>query len=223
MAPANFSFTGLRLRVQTGGAGSSVKGGIWANSPVTNIEQRLRVRPTASFDLSERFVLGLDLGYLDVSYDQQEANERQDYTSEFARVDLGYELSPKQTITLGAEGGRYDPENGESADTQLIDLKWSNHGSETSQVYLRGGANRVETTDINGTQWETGFSGGAGVRWSMRLTYSSMRLLAGSSSSGRIVVDQLRVRWERQLSGSRAVPGARGIHDDQPDDVRHRT
>jgi hypothetical protein len=33
--PANITFTGGKMRVQTLGAGSSVKAGIWANSPVS--------------------------------------------------------------------------------------------------------------------------------------------------------------------------------------------
>ena len=83
-----------------GGLGEPDPGVGIGNSPVTNTEERLRIRPTARFDLSERWLLNLDLGFLDVQYDQQEANERQDFQSTFARAALGYELTPTQTVAL---------------------------------------------------------------------------------------------------------------------------
>jgi opacity protein-like surface antigen len=207
-----------------GGLGNPDPGEDIGNSPVTNIQERLRIRPTARFDLTERLVLGLDVGYLDVRYDFQEVNERQDYTSTFARADLGFQVSETHTVTLGAEGGRFEPEDGESADTQVVDLEWSNNISETSRVYVRGGANRVEQTDINGVQdWETGFSGGAGVRWDFEVTklFVDATHTLDPSSSGRVVVrDQVRVRIERRLSEVTTLfLGARGIRDDRPDDA----
>jgi hypothetical protein len=207
-----------------GGLGEPDPGEDIGNSPVTNVERRFRVRPTASFDLSERLVLGLDVGYLDVTYDTQEANQRQDYTSEFARADLGFKVTPQHTIALGFEGARFEPEDGEAADSQVVDLEWSNRVSETSRVYVRGGANRVETLDANGVQqWEDGFSGGAGVRWDFEVSklFLDATHSLDPSSSGRVVVrDQLRLRFERRLSPVTTLfLGARGIRDDRPDDV----
>lgn len=207
-----------------GGLGEPDPGEGIGNSALTNIETRTRIRPTASFDLTERFVLDLDVGFLDVQYDTQEANEREDFQSMFVRGALGYRLTPKQTIALRLEGGRYEPEDGESADSQVAELEWSNRVTETSRVYARGGASRAQVTDALGAQdWESGFSGGAGVRWDFEVTqvFVDATRSLDPSSSGRIVVrDQLRARIERQLSPVLTLMlGARGIRDDRPNDV----
>jgi hypothetical protein len=204
-----------------GGLGNPDPGEDIGNSPVTNVERRFRFRPTAEFELTQRVVLDVDLGYLDVAYDQQEANERQDFTSGFLRGALGYRVTPQQTLSIRLEGGRYEPKDGENQDSQVLELEWANQLSEISRLYFRGGSSRVQTTDDLGQQkWETGFSGGAGVQWHFEVTdlFLDATHMLDPSPSGRVEErDQVRLRLERQLSQVTTVFfGVRGIQDNRP-------
>ena len=79
-------------------------------------------------------------------------------------------------------------------------------------------------TDEFGEQdWESGFSGGAGVRWEFLVTnlfLDATRSLDPSSSGHIVVRDQLRARIERRLSELLTLElGARAIRDDRPEGV----
>jgi opacity protein-like surface antigen len=101
-------------------------------------------------------------------------------------------------------------------------MEWANRISETSQVFVRGGASRVESNDgLGGSDWNTGFTGGAGVRWSFEVTqiFLDANRYMDPNSSGRIVErDQLRFELRRQVSPLTTIYlNARGIRDGKTD------
>jgi hypothetical protein len=189
-----------------------------------NREDRLSLVPMLNFELSERQFLEFRAEYLDTSYDIQVSGDRVDYKDLYGSVAYGRALSPTSNLTLRAAYSTYDPDDGEQVVVQAVDLEWRNSISETSQVFLRGGASRVELDPAEtggGSRWETGFTGGAGVRWAFEVTeiWAEIGRNLDPNSSGEIVTrDQLRLQWARRLTEmTRVTVGARLIKDSSTD------
>lgn len=187
-----------------------------------NRRDQLDFGPRVEFDLTERVVLELGAGYQDVSYDDQVVNERQDYSNVGGAVGMRFRTSPNQSIAITARAFRYEPDDGASTDSQSLTAEWSNQVSETSEVFVRAGASRVESVDgLGGSDWNNGFTGGAGVRWSFEVTeiFLDANRYMDPNASGRIVErDQLRFELRRQLSPyTTLLFNARGIRDGKTD------
>jgi len=187
-------------------------------SPEPNVQNRLSVTPDASFDLSERSILELGVGYLDVTFDEQVEDDREDYTSVSADAAYRYLLSETKSVALRIRGRQYDPIDNVATDSQAVELEWANHTSETSQFYVRGGSSRVEQIDDLGqSEWNTGFTGGAGVRWAFEVSQLLFEATRGldPNSSGRLVArDEIRLQYSHSLSPvTRVLASARGVKD----------
>jgi opacity protein-like surface antigen len=187
-----------------------------------NRREQLEFGPRVAFDLTERTALELQAGYQDVSYDEQVADEREDYSNIGGSVGMRFRTSPARSIAIRAGAFRYEPDDGSSTDAQSLNAEWSNQLSETSQIFVRGGASRVESLDgLGGSDWNTGFTGGAGVRWSFEETqiFLDANRYLDPNSSGRIVErDQLRFELRRQVSPLTTINfNARGIRDGKTD------
>jgi opacity protein-like surface antigen len=170
--------------------------------------------------LTERLGLELGFGYQDVSYDDQIADEREDYSNLDGSVALRFRTSPTKSIAIGVGASRFEPDDGTSTDSHTLTAEWSNQMSEVSQVFVRGGASRVESGDgMGGSDWNTGFTGGAGVRWSFEVTqvFLDVNRYLDPNASGRMVErDQLRFELRRQVSPLTTIfLNARGIRDSQ--------
>lgn len=188
------------------------------NSPALNRQERFAVTPGVSFELTERTTLELGVGYLDVTFDEQVADDREDYNNMSADAGLRFDLSPTKSLTVRARAAQYEPDDDVSTDSQALELEWSNRVSETSRVFVRGGSNRVEEIDALGNSgWNTGFSGGAGVQWSFEVTqvFFDVDRDLDPNASGRLVErDQLRFRLSRRLSPVTTLRlVARGVRD----------
>jgi hypothetical protein len=177
--------------------------GVGVGQSGRNRQDRLVVTPGFSFDLTERQRLELEVEYLDVTYDKQVPGDRVDYDN--LLISAGYRFALTETSSVTVQGGfaTYDPADADSTDVQGLNAEWRNELSDTAEVYARAGANRVESlTNNGGSSWDTGFSGGAGVRWAFEV--SDVWLDASTSldpnSSGDIVTrDQLRLQFTRRL------------------------
>jgi opacity protein-like surface antigen len=185
-----------------------------------NRREQLDVTPRIAFDLTERLGLELGFGYQDVSYDDQIADEREDYSNLDGSVALRFRTSPTKSIAVGVGASRFEPDDGTSTDAHTLTAEWSNQISEVSQVFVRGGASRVESGDgTGGSDWNTGFTGGAGVRWSFEVTrvFLDVSRYLDPNASGRMVErDQLRFELRRQVSPLTTIfLNARGIRDSQ--------
>jgi hypothetical protein len=188
------------------------------NSPDANVQNRLSVTPDISFEMTERSRLELGVGYLDVSFDEQVQDDRVDFTSASAEVAYRHLLSPTKSVALRLRGRQYDPSDGVATESQAVELEWANRISETSRVYVRGGSSRDEVIDDFGeSDWNTGFTGGVGVRWAFEVSEVLFEATRGldPNSSGRLVTrDELRLRFTHSLSPlTRLLLGVRGVRD----------
>jgi hypothetical protein len=188
------------------------------NTPEPNVQDRIAVTPGINFELTERTRLELGAGYLDVAFDEQVENDREDYNSVSGDVGLRYLLSTTKSIALRALARQYEPDDGAATDSQALELEWVNRVSETSRAYVRAGSNRVEEIDEFGeSDWNTGFTGGAGVSWAFEVTDLFLDFERGldPNSSGRLVErDEARFRLNRRLSPvTTLLLAARAVRD----------
>jgi len=158
------------------------------------------------------------VGYLDVTFDEQVEGDREDYTSVSADAAYRYLLSETKSVALRVRGRQYDPADDDATDSQAVEVEWANRLSETSQVYVRGGSNRVEEIDDFGkSDWNTGFTGGAGARWEFEVSELLFEVTRGldPNSSGRLVArDELRLRYAHSVSPlTRLLVSVRGVKD----------
>lgn len=197
-----------------------------------NRQQRLAVRPEVRFDLSPRHAVEFRLDYVDVSYDEQVQGDREDFTS--TRGTLGYRwtLSQTQNLLLRTSYGQYDPVDDDSRDGYGVDGRWSYNLSETAEAYARLGFNRVETQDeaTGDSGWETGFTGGAGVRWTWEVTdlwLDASQFLNPDSSGDLVTRTEMRLQIGRRITEAVRVTAAGRVMQDtgatDADDFRDRT
>jgi hypothetical protein len=198
--------------------GDPVGGDDLGNSTQPNVQDRLFVEPDISFDLTERSRLEFGVGYLDVTFDEQVQDDREDYTSASADAAYRFLLSETKSVALRVSGRNYDPADDVATDSQAVEVEWANRLSETSHIYVRGGSNRVEEIDdVGDSEWNTGFTGGAGVRWAFEVSEVLFEATRGldPNSSGRLVArDELRLRYTHSLSElTRLLFSVRGVKD----------
>ncbi len=184
----------------------------------SNRREQVDFGPQISFDLTERLGLEFGVGYQDVSYDEQVEEEREDFSNLGGSVGMRFRTSPTRSIAIIAEASRFEPDDGSSTDAHSLSAAWTNQVSETSQVFVQGGASRVESDDgVGGSDWSTGFTGGAGVRWAFEVTkiFLDWNRYMDPNSSGRMVErDQVRFQLARQFSPMMTgFLKARGIRD----------
>jgi opacity protein-like surface antigen len=192
-------------------------------TPDRNVQDRIEFTPDVSFELTERSRLELGVGYIDVSFEEQVQDDREDYASASADVGYRFLLSPTKSVAVRVRGRQYDPSDDVSTDSQALELEWSNNLSDTSRLYFRGGGSRVEEIDeLGDSEWNTGFTGGAGVQRTFEVTDLLFEVSRGldPNSSGRLVArDELRFRFTRRLSEvTRLLIGARGVRDEKSTD-----
>ena len=192
-------------------------GGV-GQSTDTNREDKIEVVPDITFELAERHGLALRARYLDVTYDIEVPGDKEDYTSISAATAYQFKYSPKSTAELEISGARFEQDGLPDVDSSAASVEWRTRLSETSEYYLRGGANRVESDD----GWETGVLLGAGVRWSYEVTdlFLDLNRDLNPDSTGDIVERaQLRFQVRRELTPTmRLDVAARVIRDSSPDD-----
>jgi hypothetical protein len=182
-----------------------------------NNQERAELSPRAAFQLTQRTALEIGVGLLDVNYDQQVADDREDYSDLYGSAGLRFKTSPTTTLAIVAGAARFEPDSGSSIDSQFLNAEWSNQISQTSQVFVRGGVNRVKSDSTGGSSWNTGFDGGAGVRWAFEVTqvFADLNHYLDPSSFGRVIErDQLRFQLSRRLGPLTTLRlAARGIRD----------
>lgn len=197
-----------------------------------NRQDRLLLRPRLEFDVTERHGVELGVEYLDVTYDEQVPGDRVDFQNLLFAVGYRFALTETAGVLVRAGLGSFDPVDEDSTDVQGLNVEWRNEISDTAEVYVRAGGNRVEANSADGSSsWDAGFAGGAGIRWQFEV--SDVWLDASTSldpnSSGDVVTrDQLRVQFRRSLGPmTRLVLGGRLIKDsgagDSQDSFSDRT
>jgi hypothetical protein len=179
-------------------------------------ELELRFRPRYSYAFTERTELLLRAGYTNVEFDEQVANDRQNFDDMDAAIGLGFRTSPSAMVSVFAGASHYSPEDGFDNDEHYINVDWSNNISDTSRIYLRGGASRVKIDDEDAS-WENSFNGGVGVKWTFEVTevFAELNHYIDPSPAGQLVNrDQLRFELLRHFSERSTINlAARAIRD----------
>ena len=198
--------------------GSPTRGESIASSSVGNQRQRFDITPEASFALAPRWNLDLAVQYIDVGYSRRVEDESVPYSYLYGSAGLRYRLSDTSELKFSGGLGRYEPDGEVDTTGYGFVTEWSRRTSETAQMYVRGGFNRVEIVDDAGElSWETGLSGGAGVRWQFEVTsivLDATHYVDPSSTGSLVNRDQLQFRLTRRFAPLFSVfLGARGIWD----------
>jgi hypothetical protein len=185
-----------------------------------NRQERILVAPEMGFDLSERTSLNAEVRYLDVTFDRQDPGDRQDFADFGGTVTFRFRTTETTSIEVRGGYARFEPEVGDNNDRYGIDAEWTNQPTETAEVYVRGGMTRTRidpAVEGQASDWEDGFTGGAGVRWKFEVSsiFLDVTRFLDPNSSGEIVTrDQVRAQWSRALGPMLTVTlGARVMQD----------
>jgi hypothetical protein len=198
--------------------GNPVLGEDIDSSSVVNERQRFDIRPEFSYAVTPRWAVDLAMEYIDVDYSKTVEDESVPYQYFNTSAGLRYRLSDTSDVTIRGGFGRYEPEGDVDTNGYGVNAEWSRRASETSEVYLRGGFNRVEIADSAGDlDWESGFSGGGGVRWQFEVTsilVDATHYLDPNSTGSVVTRDQLQFWLSRRFAPMFSMHiGARGIQD----------
>jgi hypothetical protein len=185
---------------------------------VENRRTRASLRPSMSFDVSQKRELQFEAGYTDVSFDEQVSAAQVDYNVTDVVAGLVSRLTEQSSLITRLRGARYDIDTLEVTDGYGADVEWNTHDAAETQKYLRLGAEHVELQNGDSkVAWV------AGVGMSMLLgrneLFTDLSRNVGPSSVGAVVTrDQLRVRFTRAMTPRLSfLAGVRGTHDDTVD------
>jgi hypothetical protein len=189
-------------------------------------------RPRFDFAFTERTSWLLEGRYKNVEFDDQVEDDRQNFEDVGMATGLAFQTSPTARLSVLGGVSYYSPEDGIDSKAQNLFAEWSNAMSETTRYYFRGGADRVKIDEPE-ADWETGFSGGAGVEWQFEVTqlFLDYNHYLDPSASGRMVNrDQLRFELLRLLSErsslrftARAIQDEKAIDEDDLEKREFRT
>jgi len=185
-----------------------------------NRRMRFALRPSMSFDVSERRELRFEAGYTDVSFDEEISNAQVDYNTLDLAGGLLTRLSETSTLTARLRGARYDIDLREETTGYGAELQWDRRSVTETRSYWRVGAQNVELEDGSS---ELTWLVGAGVNLiaGRNELFFDLSRNVGPSSAGVLVSrDQLRLRWTRAFTPRVSlIAGLRGTHDEDLDDT----
>ena len=201
---------------ETGGADAGI-------AAIRNRRDLARLRPSLSYDFSQRHRLDLSASAVDVSFDQKIPGAQTDYRDYGVNVGFGFVTSQRSAVTVSALASRYDVEiEGNSADAYGLELEWTTSATETMEAFLRAGAQQTifEDNALTGEPGEevTTWLAGVGIRRSVKLSelFLDATHSVGPTASGFVVQrDQVRFRWTHLFTPRVSMfTGVRGTRDD---------
>jgi len=110
---------------------------------VRNRQDLLWVYPSTQVRLSQRSSLFLGGDYSHATYDQQTLGDYVDFSNLSGLVFLGFEVSPRGTLSLRGSGVKFSPDQGPGSTTYGFQIDWLKRVTETAKYYVRGGVNRT--------------------------------------------------------------------------------
>jgi hypothetical protein len=186
---------------------------------VDNRQLRGTLRPSLSFDISERRAMQFDAGYTHVSFDDEVVASQVDFNVADVGVGLLTRLTPTNSLTFRARGARYDIETREATNGYGAELQWDKLTEADTRAYFRVGAQNIELAD---GEKETAWLLGVGTNWILGRNelFLDVARNVGPSSAGTLVTrDQLRLRWTRAITPRLSLlAGLRGTRDEDFDD-----
>jgi hypothetical protein len=185
-----------------------------------NRRTRASLRPSVSFDVSQRHELQFGAGYADVSFERQLPGSQEDFSVADVVAGLSSRVNETSSFITRLRGARYDIESQETTSGYGAEFEWNRRTATDTRSYLRAGAQNVELQ--NGDS-EVAWIAGAGVELMMGRNelFADLSRNVGPSSAGAIITrNQLRVRWTRAMTPRLSLlAGLRGTYDEDVDPV----
>jgi hypothetical protein len=195
---------------------------------VENRRRRIELRPSFTFDISERRELQFEAGHADVSFDEQVDGAQVDYTVSDVALGLLTRLSERNSLTARLRGTRYEIDVFEPTNGYGAELQWDRQTTTETRSYFRIGGQQVEidtvdpATNVLIRDEKVAIVGGAGMNWLLGRNelFLDLSRNVGASSAGSIVTrDQLRLRWVRAITPRLSLlAGLRGTRDEDLDE-----
>jgi hypothetical protein len=163
-----------------------------------NRRDLVRVTPYFSYDLTERYQMSLGARFLDANYEENFPGSQQDFSDYSANAGLSWRFSPRTSLTFRALAARY--ETVFYTDSYGGEIEWGTDFTETSQMYIRVGAE--QTKPENGVS-DSNVIGGIGGRWTSErnvLFIDFTREVTPISAGTVVERHQLRVRLDHDIS-----------------------
>jgi hypothetical protein len=187
---------------------------------VDNRRQRVSLRPSMNFDVSQRNELQFGVGYTDVSFDRQVLNAQEDFSVTDLVAGLSSRVNETSSLIARLRGARYDIESQEVTNGYGAELEWNRRTVANTRSYLRAGAQNVE---LQNGKSETAWIAGLGVEFlaGRNELFTDLSRNVGPSSAGAVITrNQLRVRWTYALTPRLSLlAGLRGTYDEDVDPV----
>jgi len=176
----------------------------------------LGLAPTFEHQVTERARLGVGVDYLVTQYDADEGqSNRTDYDYGVLDGYLAWALNPSSDFTVGAYVSRYEADDDiETTDAVGGRLGYTYRWSETDGLEATINYERNETESLVPVLFEETTSDFGGRLTAFRkLEVSEWRLSVGrafvpTGDSGKSVVDQFRIQYDRLLSERLSLRGA---------------
>ena len=187
---------------------------------VDNRRRRTSLRPSVSFDVSQRNALQFGVGYTDVSFDRQVLNGQEDFSVTDLVAGLSSRVNETSSLITRLRSARYDIESQEVTNGYGAELEWNRRTVADTRSYLRAGAQNVE---LQNGRTETAWIAGLGVEFlaGRNEVFADLSRNVGASSAGTVITrNQLRVRWTYALTPRLSLlAGLRGTYDEDVDPV----
>jgi hypothetical protein len=182
---------------------------------VENRRSRGALRPTLSYEMSERRSLEFGANFVNVDYEKEIFGSQVDYRSGDVSVGLVTRMTPISSLTARLRASRYDIDFQGESTSYGAEVEWDTHTATEIETFVRLGAQSVEYENgFKQTAWLAG--GGVNMPVGRNTLFADLTRGVGPSSAGIIITrDQLRLRWQRDFTPRLALLlGVRGTHDD---------
>jgi hypothetical protein len=187
---------------------------------IDNRRVHASLRPSVSFDVSQRNALQFGAGYADVNFDRQVLNAQEDYSVADVVAGLASRMNETSTLITRLRGARYDIESQEVTSGYGAELEWNRRTVADTRSYFRAGAQNVE---LQNGKTETAWIAGLGVEFlaGRNELFADLSRNVGPSSAGTVITrNQLRVNWTRAITPRLSLlAGLRGTYDEDVDPV----
>lgn len=185
---------------------------------VTNRRTRYAVRPGVSWDLNQRNIMELEVGYADVTFDRALSAAQVGFDTSDVAAGVRTRLNERTTLVTRLRGAQYDIQFQDKTTSYGAELQWDTRTAKDTQRFFRLGAQNVE---LPSGEEKVAWLAGAGVSVIVGRNeiFTDVARSVGPSSAGLVVSrDQLRLRLSRAMTPRLALQvGLRGTHDDAVD------
>jgi hypothetical protein len=186
---------------------------------VRNKRDSILAEPYWHFDLDQRNRVEAGAYYVDADFENNPADvpprfRQLDFSDTGAYVGWGYALSQRSRLTFRGRASRY--ETTLEADAYGGEVEWRSNYTQTSNLYVRVGAQQTELSTA-GSSAETNIIAGVGGQWKWPTTnlFADLTRSVGPNATGAVIErSELRLRMSRAIRPRFSIlAGARATSD----------